>query len=514
MAHGGGNEAEAGNYVELSRIGEEDPYMEVHGSVPLLGAEVESDDDAPFGYAAAGVPELDGNDDLMGGASGGRPNLALHHGTNSMWATASTIVSNMIGVGVLGLPAALGALGWPLFIIILIVMTVLSSYSALILGWLKGTVTSLRGYPDLAQDAAKSHGPKHAKFFRRITQCILFAYLQGACTLYLITMKLALETVFERCPADQGPPKLTPHGAQCERPACSHRGVVDLPDSIWLLVAVVILFPFVHYRDLSRSSWLSFVGVGTILIVDVVIMIRCIQKIASDDAPNFDREWDTRSVVNALTTMVFAFGGHALIPDILSEMRFPKDFSLAVYWSQGFMFVNYLLVGCLGYAAYGADVQSPITLSLPRDGVDIFNNICLLLHVGVAYCINSTVFVRNICDTIWPGFLSEPHLERTKLQRWSALSAGVLLLSFFISVILPYFSDLMDVNSAISLFALSIWLPATLLIMSQLNRMTVWLIMFNALLVLLGVVGSLMGLWAAMDDLVDKLGHCRINFGY
>ena len=46
----------------------------------------------------------------------------------------------------------------------------------------------------------------------------------------------------------------------------------------------------------------------------------------------------------------------------------------------------------LGYGAFGSTVASPVTLSLPEGNVHIFTNACLLLHVGAAYCINSTVF--------------------------------------------------------------------------------------------------------------------------
>eukprot|EP00730_Choanoeca_flexa_P000149 TRINITY_DN10068_c0_g1_i1.p1 TRINITY_DN10068_c0_g1~~TRINITY_DN10068_c0_g1_i1.p1 ORF type:complete len:500 (+),score=98.61 TRINITY_DN10068_c0_g1_i1:103-1602(+) len=436
---------------------------------------------------------------------------------NGLAATASTIVSNMIGVGVLGLPTAVKGLGWGLFTVMLLLFTGLSMYSSLVLGWLKGSMASLHGYPELAEDAAKGRGEKSQKFYRRLVSGILFAYLQGVCTLYIITMKLSLEAVFEQCGdptlTNTTAPTFTPRGASCESPACTDHGVVDLPDTLWLFFAVVVVFPFVHYRSLAKNAWLSFVGVATILVVDVVVLIRCLEELGKGrHAADTQHHWELRDVVNSITIMAFAYGGHALMPDILAEMKDQKQFPKAVYYSQGFMFINYAIIGFVGYAAYGNAVQSPITLSLPPDGVSIFTNILLLLHVGVAYCINSTVFVRNLFDAIWPGFV-HTSTDRTLLRRrWGGLSLGVLLLSFMVAVVIPYFSDLMDVYASISIFALSIWVPALLMLLAKQGSLSIALLMFNVMLIVIAFVFSGLGTWAAFDDLVDKLRHCQVRF--
>eukprot|EP00045_Choanoeca_perplexa_P010038 m.100428 g.100428 ORF g.100428 m.100428 type:complete len:490 (-) comp15124_c0_seq1:37-1506(-) len=434
---------------------------------------------------------------------------------NGVIATASTIISNMIGVGVLGLPTAAAGLGWSLFAILLIVFTALSMYSSLVLGWLKGRMASLHGYPELAEAAAKARGPAAQRFYRRLVSGILFAYLQGVCTLYLITIKISLESVFEVCPdaSLSNGTASTPRGATCEAQACTDHGIMDLPDSVWLFFSVMLLFPFVQNRSLAKNAWLSFVGVATILVVDLVVLIRCFQELShSDHVRDTYHEWKLLDVVNSITVMVFAYGGHALMPDILAEMKDPKDFPKAVYYSQGFMGINYALIGFVGYAAYGNTVQNPITLSLPPDGASIFTNIMLLLHVGVAYCINSTVFVRNLFDTIWPGFIHKSTNTPLLRKRWAGLSLGVLLLSFIVAVIVPYFNDLMDVYSAVSIFALSIWVPALLMLLAQQGSLSLPLLVFNVLLIVVALFGSGMGIWAAFDDLIDKLKHCPVRF--
>lgn len=81
-----------------------------------------------------------------------------------------------------------------------------------------------------------------------------------------------------------------------------------------------------------------------------------------------------------------------------------------------------------------------------------------------------------------------------------------------ISVVVPYFTDLMDIFSAVGIFALSVWIPAMMMIMSHHGDASYALVAFNVLLVILGLAGTGLGVWAAMDDIVDKLKHCKVHF--
>lgn len=132
----------------------------------------------------------------------------------------------------------------------------------------------------------------------------------------------------------------------------------------------------------------------------------------------------------------------------------------------------------------------------------------------MAYCINSTVFVRNLFDAIWPGYIHTATDQQLLRRRWGGLALGVLLLSFMVAVVVPYFSDLMDVYAAISIFALSIWVPALLMLLAQQGSLSMPFLVFNATLIVVALLGSGLGTWAAFDDLVDKLQHCKVRFSH
>ena len=69
----------------------------------------------------------------------------------------------VVGVGLLALPGAFSQLGWPLAFFVLIVVTLISVYSALILAWLKGAMRHITTYPGLAGVVTEFKGPLGTK---------------------------------------------------------------------------------------------------------------------------------------------------------------------------------------------------------------------------------------------------------------------------------------------------------------------------------------------------------------
>eukprot|EP01147_Barroeca_monosierra_P008297 gene8297-10177_t len=267
----------------------------------------------------------------------------------SSWpATSATIVAN-------SLPQAVAQMGWAVSVIVLSVMTLISTYSSVVLAWLRGSAVDITTYPALAGYITRDLGKGTALFHTRLTQVLLYTFLQGVCTIYLITMKLAIEEIFQTCqdetnsatPSTNSPFPDDSRQRTCDVSSCTVDGVTNLPDTIWLGIAAACVFPFVHFRRLAHATWLSVLGVVTILIINAVIIYRCIQHLIDgthevDSAQKYHRTF--RDLINGISTVVFAYGGHGVMLDILSEMKEPAKFSRAVYSSQGFMFFNYAIV--------------------------------------------------------------------------------------------------------------------------------------------------------------------------
>jgi len=149
---------------------------------------------------------------------------------------------------------------------------------------------------------------------------------------------------------------------------------------------------------------------------------------------------------------------------------------------------------------------------LPNDGVGIFTNICLLVHVAVAYAINSIVIAKNMVNTLWPGFLDSRQSGHLKALRWGFVSTFVLILAYTLAVLLPFFSDMMDILSAVAVFLLSVGLPPAFALLA-IQRMRRALTVLNAALIMFALAGIGLGLWAAVSDVVRKFAVCPVKFG-
>ena len=75
---------------------------------------------------------------------------------------------SVIGVGVLGLPQAFARLGWAVSVVVLVVVTLIATYSSLILAWLRGTVSSITTYPSLAAYASRGGGELSFPLLRKL----------------------------------------------------------------------------------------------------------------------------------------------------------------------------------------------------------------------------------------------------------------------------------------------------------------------------------------------------------
>ncbi|EDQ89622.1 uncharacterized protein MONBRDRAFT_25158 [Monosiga brevicollis MX1] len=430
------------------------------------------------------------------------------HGHGNSWvASSSIIVAQMLGAGVLGLPYAASQMGWIGAIIILCVITAFSIYGGLLLGKLRGKNLDIVSYAQLAEYVSDYAG--HGKLWRTFVSAIGNTYVLGSCTIYLTTCKLSLEQIFQKCPD-----AASTVSAACSDTGCYSHGIADLSNTTWLIIAALILYPLVHIRTLSEAGIVSYVGCGTIAFVNAVIVVHSLTTVSAKHHHAAETDLYPASLkdfVNGLTALTFAYGGHVLMIDIQAVMKQPADWPKALYSSQLFMFANYCIIGFLGYAVYGRDVKAPITLSLPDNGLRLATNVCLFIHVAMAYCINSCVLVTNLVEIIWPGTLTAAKAtKRQVILRWGFVGTLTLGFAIAISLVVPFFSDLMNVYSSLGIFSLSFAVPVIFYILIE-PSLRGFNKIINYGLVLIAIVGCVMGMWAAIEDIADKWKTCHYS---
>eukprot|EP00051_Salpingoeca_urceolata_P006025 m.80099 g.80099 ORF g.80099 m.80099 type:complete len:458 (+) comp14651_c0_seq2:303-1676(+) len=431
--------------------------------------------------------------------------------TTTWVSSASLIVANMLGAGVLGLPFAVKGMGWAGAVVVLVFMTCMSIFGGLQLGSLRGNDSSVTTYAALARRcASKCWGPRAAKTWSYFVSTIGYTYILGTCTIYLITMKISVMEVLQKC--EKPHPGLllvqaTNTTNTCSSSGCSSKGVADLHDLVWLFIVCALVYPLTYLRSLADAAWVSYVGVATIVVVNSVILVYCVIDATHhkhhSSAPSEHRTFE--DFINGLTQLAFAYGGHVLMVEIQSVMRTPTEFSKSVYLSQLVMFANYAIIGLVGYAAYGDDVKSPITLNLPDNALRAFTNVCLFVHVMMAYAINSQVLTEAIVSYFRPGFRRDR--GRAAFVRWGMGCTGIMIAAIIISIVIPFFSSLMNIYSSIGIFSLSFAVPASLWLLER--QTTVPRRMINVGVILFSIAACGLGVWAATKDIIDQWHTCH-----
>eukprot|EP00051_Salpingoeca_urceolata_P006024 m.80087 g.80087 ORF g.80087 m.80087 type:complete len:313 (+) comp14651_c0_seq1:303-1241(+) len=260
--------------------------------------------------------------------------------TTTWVSSASLIVANMLGAGVLGLPFAVKGMGWAGAVVVLVFMTCMSIFGGLQLGSLRGNDSSVTTYAALARRcASKCWGPRAAKTWSYFVSTIGYTYILGTCTIYLITMKISVMEVLQKC--EKPHPGLllvqaTNTTNTCSSSGCSSKGVADLHDLVWLFIVCALVYPLTYLRSLADAAWVSYVGVATIVVVNSVILVYCVVS------P------DRRTLPHA-----HAFG--------LTQPRLPKGELLGARWKTTFFFV---LLVCFGLRPNGGRARHILLLGL------------------------------------------------------------------------------------------------------------------------------------------------------
>mmetsp|Transcript_11549 Transcript_11549/g.35303 ORF Transcript_11549/g.35303 Transcript_11549/m.35303 type:complete len:435 (+) Transcript_11549:323-1627(+) len=399
--------------------------------------------------------------------------------------SAVVIVASMLGTGVLGLPLALKQTGWVLGLSWLCLAALLSVYSGLLLGRLYRAGSGCKTYADLAYEVChRRYGHNVGAFARSAVMFLAYSYMFGVCCIFVTAMKISIQELVT---------------------------TVHMSDVLWLLLTLVFIYPFVQMQSLHEASFISLLGVATIIVVVAMVVAHVVPALfgyrasALPAAVGQLTSAEPRSAVvgiNGLTTIAFAFGGHVIFLEVISEMRNSKDFSKTVFSSQTAMFLNYIVVAGLGYLAYGSTVKSPVTMNLHGSyRVSLVAHLCLLVHVLVAYCIESYVIVSALQLAVRSRVQNIPSCLSGDKVRWAVLSALVLVCAGAVSLLVPSFGDLMSLYSSLGICSLSFSVPPLLWIIYNYENMSKPSLALHMMFVAFGASMGICGLFASAQTI-------------
>ena len=449
----------------------------------------------------------------------------------------------MVGVGIIGLPLGLRQSGW-YGLFVLVAVWLMTTYTGVVLGKPFNEDPSLVTYDDLGNKCF----PKWGKIFTAICQ---IATLTGVAIIFIIIAGLFLRALL----IDQ-----VPH----------------VNNLMWSVICAAVLLPFCYLRTLEETWWIALLGVLTSGIAIVCILVGDFMKGKEPNVSYGDV--DFVSFMRSFARFAFAFGGHPVFPSIQRVMKRRSRFQWAVIVSFGVAFTLFSLIAVTSYAMFGEKTSSNIFDNFGRSVPAIIGMVALILHLLFAFVIilnpvfihieksiglglEVDIFVRskkkhttvdkltinshstidkdpNVVDfetmlttevksaTKLSSEPSKPHFHPfAKVLPKPLKSYAPVILYFlvrtsmvafvaFISVLIPFFTDLMDLIGGTTITLTSFILPVLFYWKLNYRTMKLWEVLFSICIIVFALFAGTSASVFAIKKIIEDSGQYGVFVGH
>lgn len=287
------------------------------------------------------------------------------------------IIGDVVGTGILALGNAYRLLGLIPSIILTLFFCPVNVYCGVLMQEIFIYAPDSRSYPMMAKNAFGS------KIVTIIVKILYYSAIVFICGQYTQVIASALQGL-----------------------------LINVHICFWafVLTSVVLLIPLAQVRTLNDSKELQLVN--TVSITLVVVISVCYMwahmdttieerqnKTYAEDADfqepvMFRNDATFADVASALGTLTFAYTGNIIYPEMLAEMKDPKDFHKAFYIAAPYQVIAYLTAATTQYMyGWSGKINTAIPIVNPLYGAAMF---LLLAHVLCAYLIKGTILARIV----------------------------------------------------------------------------------------------------------------------
>ncbi|KAD5508840.1 hypothetical protein E3N88_16543 [Mikania micrantha] len=248
------------------------------------------------------------------------------------------MIGMLIGLGQLSTPYALQNGGW-VSSFLLIALGIASAYTSHLLGKCLESNRKTRNYTEIGYHAFGSRG-------RAITTVFVYLEIFMALVSYTISLHDNLNMVFL--------------GTHVRFPWAHHMST----SQVLTVIAVLIALPSLWLRDLSSISFLSTGGIIMSLMIFVTVV--CTAVFGGVAADHFIPALRLQNIPQISGLYIYGYGGHFVFPDIHRAMKDPSNFTKVSIVSFTVVTMLYTSLAFMGAKLFGPEVNSQITLSMPR----------------------------------------------------------------------------------------------------------------------------------------------------
>lgn len=347
----------------------------------------------------------------------------------------------LIGVGILALPLGVRYSGWVLSGVMLVLIALVTCYTAHLLAKCLDTSTASTTYGDIAFLAFGDIG-------RSIVEVVFVVELTAANVALIV---LFVDSMHSLLPA--------------------------LSILAWKVLLTLTLLPlnFVPFKILSVTSILGIVCVMSIIALVVV------DGFIKPEAPGslrqvsptyaFPENWKLTPL--SLGLFMAPWGGHSVFPAIYKDMRHPKKYGRAVRTTYGAVFGLNAAMGIVGYLMFGDFVRDEITANIfTSKAYPKVITIILIVLIAIIPITKMPLTSRPIIDTVNKKFLIDLRQMDVKARAWSERSlshrlgratVGILtnLVQLGVAIGFPDFDSIMALMGSALCFTICVVLPVS-----------------------------------------------------
>lgn len=337
---------------------------------------------------------------------------------------AVCLICEAIALGVLSLPKAFATLGMIPGVISTVVMGIMATYTALIVGEMKCRYPQITGYPDLAK--------------------MMFGKVGYVIVAIMMTGLLVLST---------GSHVLT--GIMAFQALSSH----SVCSVYFGILSAFLLFLLGLPKTFHRMAILAYIDFASITAAVVVAIVAASFESAKKPGGLSATEWYAFPPKNsnsnfvectiALTNIALAYAYVHCLPSFMSELHRPADYRKSIMTLGTSQIVMYTLIGSTLYYFKGVDVKDMSLQSLNPTMQKVVFGLALPV-IFISGSINSNTAARFVYSHIFPITSVHRYINtRMGYSIWFALNGGITLIAFISAEVIPSFPTFLGLKAAL-----------------------------------------------------------------
>ncbi|KAI9383575.1 hypothetical protein POPTR_013G103500v4 [Populus trichocarpa] len=407
--------------------------------------------------------------------------------TGTVWTATAHAFTAIVGSGILALPWSVAQLGWILGPFFLVFFAAVTYYIAILLCDCYRTPDPVKGRRNYTyMDAVRALlGPKHVL----ISGIMQYSMLWGIMIGFTITTAISTATI--------------------KRSACFHEKGANAKCKVsgnsYMLAFGALEILLSQFPNLEKAK-------GTIKVA-----------MAGEDLATSTKIWQ---VFQALGNIAFSYTYSMLLLEIQSPQAENKAMKRVTLYAIGGTALFYTSLGCMGYAAFGADVPGNYLTGFykPLWLVDIAN-LAVIIHLIVGYQVFAqTIFAMNekSLATRWQAhgsFFNKIYTVRLQCKQDYSfqftpsrllLRTGFVIFTTLVAMMFPFFNAILGLLGSISFWPLTVYFPLNMyMVQANIKRGDSTWIMFQVLSLLCLVV-SLVSVIGSVAGMLEHLKHAQL----